>query len=279
MPEEWDRGSISWRQGNLLTKEALEGLGFNPEEIKEGLLAVIASHDCDIANHPAQEPNVEIIVGHRIDKLNGNHSNAKNPRKLHCEFSGNEVLCAEFLATNRQLADKQKLASFEASDITALPPDEKNTLQKWLASRYRRSAFSDEFDRRLKSSKLAEKIGKIVKPTERHIIAILFDVDEGEELDRAESEVYILDVVVLYSVRHDPGESEDIAQNVAHEIVNAFESKLLDENSQTWSQIELRYCEAISEEVLTYHEFSQMKPWRLDHLSLRANPQSPAVES
>ena len=45
---------------------------------------VVISHDCDIANiNLEEEPEVEFIVASRGDRLDGNLTHAKHPRRLH----------------------------------------------------------------------------------------------------------------------------------------------------------------------------------------------------
>jgi len=50
-------------------------------------LAVVISHDCDLAQKPETEPSVEIIVARRVEAANGNFTHAKNARRLHLECS------------------------------------------------------------------------------------------------------------------------------------------------------------------------------------------------
>ena len=44
-----------------------------------------------------------------------------------------------------------------------------------------------------------------------------------------------------------------------------------------WQHIELRSCDSVSESVLTYQQFKQLKRWRLEHISLAAEPQQPVL--
>jgi hypothetical protein len=48
----------------------------------------------------------------------------------------------------------------------------RNTLQHWLAARYRRSAFPDEFDRHLVGTGVADRLKKILAPLGNHIVAV-----------------------------------------------------------------------------------------------------------
>ncbi|ATQ75160.1 hypothetical protein CR152_11990 [Massilia violaceinigra] len=149
----------------------------------------------------------------------------------------------------------------------------------WLASRYRRSAFPDEFERRLTSKelKLAEKIAKAVKPHGELITGVFFDVDEGEDLKReGPDDTYVLDITILHAADPDFMKAEAAAMKAAQNIESAFNEKLFIP-TKMWQQIELRSCEAISESVLSYQTFKQLKRWRLEHMSLAAEPQQPVL--
>ena len=151
--------------------------------------------------------------------------------------------------------------------------------QMWLASRYRRSAFPDEFERRLtaKELKLHEKIAKAVKPHGELIAGVFFDVDDGVELCRnGPDDTYTLDITILHAADYDFVAAESAATTAAKAIEKAFKDKLFDP-TKTWQQIELRSCEPVSESVLTYQQFKQLKRWRLEHISLAAEPQQPVL--
>ena len=148
----------------------------------------------------------------------------------------------------------------------------------WLASRYRCSAFADEFERRLtKEAKLADKIAKAVKPHGELIAGVFFDVDEGNEVIRnGPDDTYMLDITILHKADPDFEAAEGAAQAAAKAIELAFREKLFDP-SKKWQHIELRSCEPVSESVLTYQMFKQLKKWRLEHISLAADPQQPPL--
>lgn len=280
MVTEWVR-QTPWRQGSLLTDEAIRKLDLLHPEYGENTLVVVVTHDCDLAQSPEIEPMVEVMIGHRIDTLDGNHTHAKNARTLQCEFEGETLLLAEFIATSKSDIPKSDLADYKPWPDNLLSPSGHATFQRWLAARYRRSAFPDEFERRLvRDTKLATKIAKAVKPHGDSIVAVLFDVDEGQEIIRdGVHDVYLLDITLLHSVEIDFHKAEQAATSAKDAIEKAFGDKLFDSNSGTWQYIELRYCDVISEEALTYRQFSLMKPWRLDHISLGSDPQQPiAVE-
>jgi hypothetical protein len=193
---DWSR-ETPWRQGHLLTVEAAWALGLRHPSAPEQTLVIVATHDCDLAQLPDGEPSVEVLVGRIVDKADGNFTHAKVPRRLHLAFEGGAPCLAEFEAISKVNIPKETLGGFAPRTETYLSPESASTFQLWLASRYRRSAFPDEFERRLKDQKLAEKISKALKPHGELISGVFFDVDEGRELARnGPQDPYTLDVYI-----------------------------------------------------------------------------------
>lgn len=273
MPD-WTR-ETPWRQGHLLPPEAVRSLGLIPDAAsRENALVVVASHDCDIAQSPTIEPTIEVIVGSRIADLDGNFTHAKNARKLHVKFDSEIPLLAEFVAGNMKPISKESLISHDPDERHRLSPTAKNTFQCWLAARYRRSSFPDEFETRLKNkpAKLDEAIAKAVKSHGESIVKILFDVDDGQEvIHRGMEDAYRLGIFLLYAVEPDEAESRASAEKAKFDIETAFSSKARNGHMG----IELIYVDIISEEALTYRQFMLLRPWRLDYISLGSEPQQP----
>lgn len=274
---EWNRDT-PWRQGHLLANDAIEALGLQHPAVPDQTLVVVASHDCDLAQTPESEPVVEVVIGRLVTDKNGTYTHAKNARKLHVDFVGAAVLWAEFEITAKVAVDKVKLNEFAPRADARLSNENQAILQMWLASRYRRSAFPDEFERRLtKETKLAEKIAKAVKPHGELIAGVFFDVDEGDEITRnGADDTYTLDITILHAADPDFEKAEEAANNAAKAIETAFKDKLLNP-TRKWQHIELRSCEPVSESVLTYQQFKVLKRWRLEHISLAAEPQQPVL--
>lgn len=275
---EWNR-ETPWRQGHLLGNDAIGALGLRHNIAPEQPLVIVVTHDCDLAQAPEGEPYIEVVVGRVIGEKDGNCTHAKNARKLQVEFAGDAAFWGEFEATNKVSIDKQKLNLFTPRSDAHLSPESHAILQMWLASRYRRSAFADEFERRLTSKefKLHEKIAKAVKPHGNLIAGIFFDVDGGEEVTRdGPNDTYTLDITILHAADPDFDSAEKAANAAAKAIKTAFNEKLL-KPTNTWQHIELRFCDVVSESVLTYQQFRQLKRWRLEHISLAADPQQPVL--
>lgn len=275
---EWNRDT-PWRQGHLLCSSATDALGLRHAIAPEQTIAIVASHDCDLAQSPEGEPHLEVVVGRRIGGKDGNCTHAKSARKLHIEFTGSAGFWGEFEATAKVSIDKIALTGFTPRVDARLSTENHVTFQMWLASRYRRSAFSDEFERRLTSKefKLHEKIAKAVKPHGELIAGVFFDVDDGIDVSRdGADDTYKLDILVLHVADPDFVAAETAAINAVTAIESSFKDKLFNP-AKSWRHIELRSCEAVSESVLSYQQFKMLKRWRLEHISLAAEPQQPAL--
>lgn len=260
-----------------MTAEAVEKLGLTHSEYQQQTVVVVASHDCDLVQPPEKEPVVEVIIGREIERVDGNYTHAKASRTLHIDFDGEKhYLLVEFSATEKKFVKKKALVGYRPDLSHSLSPESKITFQRWLASRYHRAAFPDEFEKRLQESKVAASLQKAVKPYGEHITAVLLDVDEGvENHRRGPDDVNILDMVLLHATSPDLKAAELAAIKAKEKIKAAFIEKLYDAKSGLWKNVELRYIDVVSEEALTYRQFTTMKRWRLDHLSLGAEPQSP----
>lgn len=272
----WNRDT-TWRQGQVLSRDTAKQLGLRHHANPDKTLVIVASHDCDLAQVAEREPSVEMIIGCLLDQQDGNFTHAKVPRKLHLSFEAPGQCVAEFEAIHKMSIPKETLGEFLPDAEISLSPASISTFQFWLGSRYRRSAFPDEFERRLKVEKLDEKISKVLKPHGELISGIFFDVDEGKECDHdGPDDPYSLDIYLLYPDEPDYMASASAAKQSAQTIYNAFADKLY-KPTHTWRQIELGACEAVSESVLTYARFKQLRRWRLDYISLANDPQHPVL--
>lgn len=110
------------------------------------------------------------------------------------------------------------------------------------------------------------------------IVGVFFDVDGGQEVKReGADDTYTLDITILHAAEPDFEAAENAAQTAAEAIEKAFREKLFNAETRSWQQIELHSCEPLSESVLTYDIFKRLKRWRLEHISLAAEPQQPVL--
>jgi hypothetical protein len=274
---EWARDT-PWRQGHVLPVDATTALGIASPDQPNDTVAVVVSHDCDIAQSPDVEPDVEIIVGRRLAAVDGNYSHAKNARRLHLPFSaGNERLTAELPANGKRRIEKSDLAAFTPLLSIQLDPNEHTILQRWLAFRYRRPAFPDEFDRRLGETGLRDRLNKILKINGAWISAVFFDVDSGLDVARSgPNDTYAVGIYLLYSTEADPDAADKAANDAAAAIRKAFLEKCSGQDG-VWLHIELVECEAIADRAMTVHQAEHLRRWSADHISLRAGSAHPIL--
>ena len=270
----WD-DSAPWRQGHVLPAEAMAAMDLADSE---STVVIVISHDCDLAQPPANEPFVEIIVGRYIDNADGNFTHAKSTRTLHLTATaGGEKKTFEVASTAKRNLEKSFLADFLPHPAIRLSPDERSIIQRWLAARYRRSAFADEFNRRLKTSGLEGDLRKILKQCGEHLVAIFFDMDQGAEIERsAPEDTYDLSITLVFDSGNDPEIAEAAAQEAARKFSTAFKNRCF--KSGAWQNIELQSCEVMSDEALTFRQSMLAKTWRVDDLSLKSEPQQPMIE-
>lgn len=274
------RSTTEWRQGNVLSGEAASSLGLVSSRGPENTIAVVVSHDCDIACDEKREPEVEVVLGYRVDRL-GADTHAKTARRLHLPFSlGETEIPVELHVTAKLGVAKGALLRFEPRPDMSLSPESLLTLQHWLAARYHRAAFADEFENRLKAkpAKLDRKIAKALDDGGKHLLALFFDVDEGEEVQRkGREDLYQLRVTILYDSTKDEPTAYTAAQAVADAIAHEFEKALFADGQ--WSGIQLLSCEPVSDHVMTVADTRVLKRWRLDHMSLEDEPHQPMLSA
>ena len=273
--------STPWRQGHVIPDEFAAALGLVDGARFGQQYAVVVSHDCDLANSCEKEPLVELIIGSRIEKI-GADGHAKTARRLQIEFQSEaEPLVLELLAIGKIAIPKDKFLELAPEPRQSLHLDGSGleTLQRWLAARYRRAAFADEFETRLKAkpARLDRKLEKRLDSAGKHVLAVYFEVDDGNEVSRqGPDDVYELRVTLLYDGGENEADAYDAAQKAADAIESDFEGAYRSEGS--WKWIRLAACDAVSDQVLTVAQSRMMKQWRLEHMSLEDEPQQPMLD-
>lgn len=268
----WGRDT-PWRQGQVLSEDTARVV--RPfQQTPSDVLAIVVSHDCDLAQDPSIEPMVEVIIGRRVVTVDGNFTFAKNARRLHLTFSGGaEHITVDLEANQKTQVAKDLLVEHQPIRNIKLTSNERNILQRWLAARYRRSAFPDEFDRRLERTGVRDRISKILNPIGTLIAAIYFDVDQGEEISRTKSDdPYTLAIYLLFSTETNPEAAEYAADTAKHAIRKTFRDRCFSKNTGAWHDIELVECEAFSDQAMTVQQAESFKRWSADHISLRTEP-------
>jgi hypothetical protein len=204
MPD-WSRDSVIWRQGQFLSGTDAATLGLIPPEKIETTLAFLVSHDCDIAKGIRVEPNVEIILGQLVTESDPNFKFRKNPRCLEFQLTSNQFVQLDI----RTIIKRSKDALLDLRPIDQLSKEDLQILQAWLAARYSRPAFPDDFDKHIKKH-IAEKLFQWGKTLGAVTTALLFSLESKEG-------IYELGILVLYN-GGDLIEAQKLAKTYAEKI-------------------------------------------------------------
>lgn len=274
----WD-SSTKWRQGHLLPAEAIRDLNLSYPNNESATVAIVITHDCDLAQDPGAEPTIEIIVGGAIEVADGNFAYAKSVRTLHLNCTnGPTKKIIELRAPDKSSIPKEILLGYEPEQETSLTYEELVVLQRWLAARYHRSAFPDEFVRRIKHSGIEDVLKNIIKKFGVYLRAIFFDVDEGAAIERVEaSDTYNLNAILLYDTDNDPSVAEGKAVEASDAIKKAFVEKCC--KGSVWVNIELQSCEVMSDQAISFRQSLSLKEWRAEHVSLKGKPPQPSLRN
>lgn len=274
----WTRDT-PWRQGHVLTAEAIQALGLSHPETPDSTCVVVISHDCDLANDALQiEPDVEVIVGRHLPKGDGNYFWAKAPRTLHVDAQQNDTATVvELIATAKRLISKQALAAFSPDSAYSFSGKSLSALRSWLGIRYNRAAFPDPFVDRLSLSKVDKRLAKIIEPVGNLLSAVYFDVDGGKEIDHSDGSPYELKIVLAYPPGDDPEQAADEVEKLEADIEDLFSKKYFDQATGKWNGVALKQCMSISEDDLRVSRARLLTQWRLEYMTLKADEDQPGA--
>ena len=260
----WNQ-STPYRQGSVLSGDVaarcLRITGVDQ-------FAVVISHDCDITSVVKtegimKEPFVEVIIAHTISCMDGNCTQAKNPRMLHLEFACKDQPCfMELVATEKRSISKGDLRGNSAPDNSfSLSENNRKILQNWLATRYRRHAFPDALNRRL-----GQVFEKNFKKSADEILAVFIDYQPRNE-ELLENEPYELSVYVV----------ADTAKPDSNEKAEAVTQKLKEALGKQ-KGLDVVVCEVVTDTEFTLADTRRTIEFRLEHLSFRLEPFGPIAE-
>lgn len=154
--------AAGWTQGSVLKIDGDLGV----DGLQHGDAWMVVSHPCEVVSASLErDPSVQLIHMHTVDVVDGNLTFGKNPRRLQLELEAQyvEVRVGEILTVDRTIL------SGMTPDLTVAEP-QRRMLASWLAARYARPAFADEFNRRLEPARRG--IEKILKAAGKHISGV-----------------------------------------------------------------------------------------------------------
>ncbi|MGO9318102.1 MAG: hypothetical protein ACLPXT_01685 [Terracidiphilus sp.] len=253
------------RQGSILSRTVRDQLGLSTFKDNPDPVLVVISHSCDLVKTSETEPYVELLHGQRKDEMNGSLANGKNPRTLHLEYEQNgskKVL--ELCAFNKFAVEKKMLIGIDPDPDAILTAKDINTLQVWLAARYKRAAFPDGLNSRM------QPIKKKLSSAEPSAVIGTWMRYEPEDNHLPDEVPYELWVKVVYSTEEYDAKTK--AERYANELRLSFEKNFFNHGKSLWHSIELRSCDAVADTVFSIRDILVYKQWRLEYLSLKQDP-------
>jgi hypothetical protein len=252
----------------VIDRETLIAIGVLPGDAPPDRLGVVISHDCDLAlDNIALEPFVELILGSDQPRRDGNFGWAKSTRTLQLEIKkAGEPALIELGANQKQVFGKELLAPYDPDRSYDLDPRQLAALRDWLAARYKRTAFPDEFNRRLEASGAPEKLKKLLSTSNDLISFVYFDLKGREREELPAGVPYELTVVLV----HFPGQEPEEAGDKAYEIVKKVDAALSERFADAGIGIAFKGCMAISEDDIQLGKAQTLMRWRLDFITLKA---------
>lgn len=158
--------SAGWRQGDIVAYQhssdyILLSVDRRPNLDLENVKLIVLTQDCDLLQPEVKEPFVELIGTSISSQADPNCLYLRNPRKLFLPY-GPEWL--NMSIHDRFRVPKVNLAAMKPDRDRCITEVDRRVLKKWVAARYTRPAFPDEFNKRLDANKkLQDKVTKHVR--------------------------------------------------------------------------------------------------------------------
>jgi hypothetical protein len=173
-----------WRQGSVLPATVTAAARTQNDgrwpsyipAISDDDWLIVVSHPCDVRNRgPQNEPAIEVVVARPFSakKSDSRATFGKNSRTLHFEglLAGARVkLVAN--AHERFTVDRFLLALAAPHVDRQIEPRALEVLIGWIAKRYRRQAFPDEFDQAVSAAKAKTKVDIFLTTHAKDLLAV-----------------------------------------------------------------------------------------------------------
>jgi hypothetical protein len=248
---------MHWRQGDFV-----EPIDFAALEIDwaDSVRAIVISHSCDLAG--VDETTAELLVGEITEHQQ--YANGHSIKWLDLRAtSPDKQEIVRFNINSRKQIERSKLLPL-APSASKIFASELSILKLWLAQRYNRAEFPDEFNKRLEVCADFEK--KWAKKHSSALSGVYFDTSDQEITDQ--NEPYELKIYLVYASENTDNESK--ANLAKSELVDLLKRHYY--QSSSWNLIELVGCEVISDANFSVRNARIYKRWRFEHRSIKGEP-------
>ena len=255
--------SNGWKQGAILPHELLikaaDKWGIDTDEARCG---VVISQDCDLVHSSFEtEPYAEVLVAQTAPGTDGNRRWAKNPRIIQLAL-GNSLL--DLCIHDRHRLQREMLCSYRPQEDLELDAESIRQLRSWLARRYKRAAFADELNNRIKTveSKISKKLKSAADLTGIYVLVTDDELEAGQD--------YEIDLrATMLPDDYDNWTRLEKCQTLLDETVYILNSV---------DGINVVNHATLSEDDVTLNDLRYLKRWDWDSLTLRRGTIDPADE-
>lgn len=265
-----------WRQGSVIRENDAFNLGLI-DQVGSGKCAVVISHDCDLPHK--NEPFVEVIVGEVVPsgKPDKQLVSARNPRRIHIKYEAldGSMLIVNLIQSDKKLINKERFSSeFLPDDNFSLRSEEKLALKQWLAGRYGRPAYPNEFENRLgktvKKDSFEKYLATLIEPKSTFLLGVFFDLGEERDEELPKDEPYNLKVSLVYDSLEGGQQARIDAEEAAMLVKQAFYENF--GKPEDAKEIALEDCTAVADIRMSLADLRKVDQWRLEYVSLRSDP-------
>lgn len=264
-PSKVDIKENGWRQGSILGEPLVRKLvGRGPlPSMREAGFWVVISHDCDVTQADlSKEPKVEVIFATHQNFKQPKHGTAIGQSYRALQLPTDHEIY-EFKASTKAAFDRKWLVG-QAPAERKLGADFIQQLAAWLASRYSRRGFADEFNERIRTAN--DKLKKKLKKNQDSYLVSAFyllveDVELPKEVDYT--------VTLFGSIRVEHAADYELVDR-AQAILDIVEAEMA-----ACKGIEIEHAELRSEKSISLADRRNLKRWDVfNELTLKNEPPS-----
>ena len=140
---------LGWRQGVVLPAARLLETLPDGTPVSENHCLLAVSQSCDLVHRDlAKEPHAVFLVLKAQAAVSPELAHGRNPRVLH--FTGPDGECFEAWAWQQVVVSRERLLDLALDETTKLVPPVLLIVTEWLAKRFTRIAFPDDFNKALR---------------------------------------------------------------------------------------------------------------------------------
>lgn len=243
-----------WAQCSIAPTKALAAKASLYLECLDNFLIVV-TQSCDLVHHKLEdEPYAECIECRPIDKVDGNFTYGKNPRCLHLYIvaENGDERAVEIRPHRMHRFDRSILGELIPNDRYYLSERTCRILIRWLAGRYLRAAFPDEFNNRMYVVK--EKLKKKAVKLADLVTGIYVMIIPDKEI--APDKTYHVTLLALLEA------SEDVEHQPIDSIIKEYVNLMKNQGMDVQYRI-------LKEDAISVAAIRNYRKVDWDHISLR----------